>query len=411
LFDHDSHEHWEVTVRDMLVANAIYHYDDFYKVVAAKPDEEFDAPLRHTYIARFNHALNMAQVSQETFVSWKKEIRDGFVNRNISSLPYPEIEERAGTGTRIGHLLVDPRNFVEQTNNLVANYHSLQHSYTKIKDQLDFVNDEVVGLRTENTVLTEKVEALVDEQQRSTQVLLAMYQSMRGGQSGDFSLPCLSSAVITPSQSPNSKRKANDLPGDDESNQEFPYVPFSCTSKFMNGQSIELSRQFVYFFSNQAHKAYEKEKTTEDWRDKMPKNEKKRITNKMKSLKEIVRFMILVTGLVPDDPPLGDPPAYQEWSARLREMAKEAEEKVFYLLYGEKLLDDTTTPCQVKNCQVLKSPTFQATKEARIDNNTDYIIPGTAPLHILEFFDPKERARKRQRVDEENAEGPDHHSV
>jgi hypothetical protein len=135
----------------------------------------------------------------------------------------------------------------------------------------------------------------------------------------------------------------------------------------------------------------------------------------MKSLKEIVCFMILVTGLVPDDPPLGDPPAYQEWSARLREMAKEAEEKVFYLLYGEKLLDDKTTPCQVKNCQVLKSPTFQATKEARIDNNTDYIIPGTAPLHILEFFDPKERARKRQRVDEENAEenseGPDHHSV
>lgn len=409
VFDFDYDNGWSPIVREMLVCTAIYHYDDFVRVVMSHPDGEFGSDeSKHTFICRFQRALNLAGVSQPLFDAWKKEIRDGFVNRNLTALPYPEIETRAGPGTSVSQLLMDPRTFVSQTNNLVSNYQSMQGLLVSTRDQVSCVSDEVLHLRTENKYLGEKLDYVIGELSRTTEAVFAMYQVMRSGGTQvpcvEFSpptnMPAPATHPVTPTSLSSSRGRR------DEAVFEMPYVAFSSSSRFMNNQSIQLSRQFVYFFSYQAHKAYKEEQTTQTWKD-MDKSERKKITNRMKSLKEVVRFMCLLGEEIPPDPPLGNPSEYKPWLVKLNELAEYCQDKVHEYLLAEGKISESTQPSDIKNKHILSSRYFKATKEtalAKEDNACTLTFDEDAPAHILDFFDPKGVSRKRKRDDSTEVE-------
>ena len=398
LFVHDEESRISQSVRDILVMTAIYHYDDFTRVLQSKPSGEFADPRRHLFIARFQRALDQAGVSELTFRAWKKEVRDGFVNRNIISLPYPEIESRAGEGTRIESLNLDPRTFVEQTNNLVQSLNGLNGNYFKVKDQLTDVQEEVNSLTQQNNELSSAMTSLYAEQQKSNQLLHAIYQSLRSGHVADISISAPTvppqAATVTPDVSP--KKSSTENADVCVSSEKSSLIPFSVSSGFMKNVSIPLSEQYVFFFNYRAHAAYDEEKKSPEWNE-MSKENRKRVTNRMQHLKEVVRFMVLYHGYVPNSAPIGDPKEYQAWLKHIKDASKEAEEKVHLLLVQELCVKPDTSPKNVKRGDLIKSVTFKACKDTRLSGQIpDYYFPDDAPDDILDFFDPNKKARKRK---------------
>jgi hypothetical protein len=108
----------DTLVLELAFAGCLRFYDNFVEDVVKEPTELYVNPINHPYVAAVHRAMEVCDVSEQTFDAWKKSVQEGFVTRNRPALPInfsPSMEE----------CLLDPRTFLYSYNALATSTASI----------------------------------------------------------------------------------------------------------------------------------------------------------------------------------------------------------------------------------------------------------------------------------------------
>ena len=92
------------------IADLLRHLIELMEVLKSEPMGKYEGEKinSHTFVYKFNDARNIAGITQTVFDSWCEEVKDGFMARNLVSLPIKMCENMPG-------IMIDTRSFMEIT--------------------------------------------------------------------------------------------------------------------------------------------------------------------------------------------------------------------------------------------------------------------------------------------------------
>ena len=311
VFIHDTSNGWHPTIRELLVASMLRHYDDFCALLQQEPENRFERVEDHFFVATIQDKLQASGVDGATFEAWKKEVRIGFFNKNLPALAIQDFPRHLGdTANPFHQIMMDPRCFVDHFNSLAAHYMGL-HS-------------QVCQQQTSIGNLTAMVNGMQVQLQRQNELIREMATSL---QNRPAVVPVSPSDTSSPPLSPRrSSRKSRPSPS---STPTKPFIKrFSVAFQTLT-KGCTIADRFVFFFAERARAGYDEDKALD-----MDATETKKVRNDFTRLKRTVRLMLLFCDAFPSEKP-NDPTELASWLAALREMATQAEATMRSLLYPD----------------------------------------------------------------------------
>lgn len=282
LFWHDCDNMFPEGVRLLLVGSLLRHYDGFCDLLKSHPLGTFGDPCDHLFVSTVAGCLQKAGVSKETFCAWKKEVKEGFFNRNAIALPIENFpRELLESSFCTGKLLMDPRCFVDHFNTLAQSVMSLNNQYFQVLQTLKDV-------RQNSDRQFENLEKLVRSQ--------GLGVVSRRGEDGEE----VDGALVP---------------------EEEAYVNKYTVSSRRWRKNGNVRDYFFHFFDSRAMQGYQKDLDDPGW---SKKPDKEGVKARFGRLKRTVKLMLMYCDGFPEERPV-DPLLYAQWCRAVETMAEGAE--------------------------------------------------------------------------------------
>ena len=152
LFGDDIEQRWPVSIRNMLTATLLRHYEDFIIVIEQHAKELYDDNSRHPMVHSINKALRLAKVDHETLSLWCKEVRERLCTNNYMALPSECLSPDVARVTKI-----DPRSLSDRFNQLCNSYICLFAQKMNLEDDVSRLRLDVANLTRSNQSLEKAV--------------------------------------------------------------------------------------------------------------------------------------------------------------------------------------------------------------------------------------------------------------
>lgn len=307
LFVEDFEELWPSSIRNLLVASLLRHYDEFVSIIKQHPEGIYTDTTRHPFVHAVNKACACVKVDTATFRDWCKEVREGFAIQNYMALPIGALSKDLSHNPK-----VDPRTLFEHV-------HQLGTSYNCLFAQKMVLEEDVANLRRETAQQTRCIERLEKEQQETRQVLAKV-------------------ADLLEIQHGKCEATRKSPPPTD-------VLYFSDSMKKWR-ITFTLQESFVGYFRDKCLEGYELEKQSDDFKKKLS-SEKSKIKGQYKRLKKAIKILLYFCDSYPKPIP-DDPKGVSQWQ---RDISLQAEQAVKAL--EEALPDDRPkrlTIAYLQNC-------------------------------------------------------------
>ena len=106
-----SHKGLDLGIKRYLVANMLRHWDETISLIQKEPRGVYSGEKyrRHIFIHKVFELCNHLQITEETFISWVRDVRHGFIKRNAISMSQEILKQ-------IGYqdVSIDSRSFLEK---------------------------------------------------------------------------------------------------------------------------------------------------------------------------------------------------------------------------------------------------------------------------------------------------------
>lgn len=284
LFSWDTDNQWPISIRNLLVASLLRHYDNFILIIKQHPEGIYEPSSRHALVHAVEAAMSRANVTEDIFSQWCMELRERFAVDNFSSVPIHLLPTGVANNVK-----VDPRSLYDCFNNL-------SQAYNCSIERNNWLEAEVLRLRVNSAAqahelkqVHEELQTLADQQQKILKVLEIKYDKP----SQDARAPPV--AVNASLFSDIVKRWSND-------------------------QSLE--DYFYNYFKDQCYEGYQLELNTQDFQKKLP-TEKNKISGRYKRIKRGIKVLLYFCAEYPK-PPLQDPNELPGWHKSLKRTAQQA---------------------------------------------------------------------------------------
>jgi hypothetical protein len=162
LFGDDIEQRWPASIRNMVTATLLRHYENFIIVVEQHPKELYEDNSRHPIVHSVNKALRLAKVDHKTLSLWCKEVCEGFCTNNYMALPIECLSPDAARVTKI-----DPRSLYDRFNQLCNSYNGLFAQKMNLEDDISRLRLDLANLTRSNHRL-EKAVAKSDRDSRQS---------------------------------------------------------------------------------------------------------------------------------------------------------------------------------------------------------------------------------------------------
>jgi len=346
LFYNDRNDEWAPDIRSIMVAALLKNYDEFIGIIEQHPDGTFIDHERHPFVAALKVCRQRAGVNEETFLNWCKEVRQGFMNRNLPALPIDLLRRE---GSDVSSIICDTRTFADHFNALATAYYVLHSDNTR---QLDLVQS-----------LNRKVE-LQGVEIRDTRALV---------QSVASTVERIASRleVVVPSDVLPEKESSSFFHGVNIHDAPF----FSVVSKRWPGMSPKTV--FVSWFDDHLAAGFERDKKSPDWKMR-PESDKNRVKSLFSRVKRIVRSLLCFCDYFPSPKPKDHAECLQ-WYSTLTEMSHRAENLVMKELFGDEALKMNATLALI-----LSNPLCKEWSKTRSDYYRE--LPYDIPEDIRIYF-------------------------
>ena len=283
LFSGDIRDQWPPDMRNLLTASLLRFYPEFILLIEQHPDSKYQDNSRHALVHSVNRAMRVANVENEVFDKWCKEVRSGFENHNISALPWDLVHNRPD-------MQLDPREMMDCYNTLVHTVHGIHQQKMRIEDTMH---------------------QLLIHNARQTQMLANQDQrilNLENGQSKIYKV--LQMKLEQPST------EVDIVPPDQQA------IRYFSDSQATRKKTATLKEIFVHFFENQCLEGYELEKNSAEFKA-MLKGDKDKIKNLYKRTKHTIKVMLYFCDRYPDPIP-HDPSSLVSWQRNLSSQADRA---------------------------------------------------------------------------------------
>jgi len=301
-FGIDSESEWSDDIRKVLIASVLRHYQEFCSIILQHPDGAYTELERHPFVSVIKSARMVVGVEQCTFDSWCKEVRAGFISRNLPALPIDLLRKE---GADVSSLCFDARTFTDHFNAVAHAYYVLHTDNSRMEDLIGRLNTKVDKLTNQ----TRSFELLFNRQAEVLERLAARL---------DVVMPP-STVVVAESSSFFHGVNIHDV----------PY--FSVVSK--RWPSMSAKAVFVSWFNDHLAAAFERDKGSNDWKIR-PDPEKARIKSLFARVKKVVRCFLTVCNSFPPPKPK-DEVEFTTWYSNLIQMAAEAETVLKFELFQD----------------------------------------------------------------------------
>lgn len=284
LFSEDIEDRWPASIRNILTATLLRHYEEFIYIIEQHPDEPYKDNSRHALVHTVNRALRLTKVSHDTFNHWCKEIRHGFGINNFMALPIDLLPPDAVRETK-----VDPRSLFDRYNSICSSYNSLFAQKMNLEDDVSRLRLDVANLTRSNQCMEKKV---ADQNELLAKIVNVL--EIKFDKQG-------SKTVRTP-------------PIED-------VMYFSDSMKRWR-KDFSLKEMFVRYFTDQCFEGYELEKNSSDFKNKLP-SEKNAIKGQYKRLKKTIKVMLYFCDSFPKAIPQ-EPSSLSTWQRQVSLLAERA---------------------------------------------------------------------------------------
>jgi len=101
------HHGFTIPMQRFFVANLLRHWNELIEVLQKKPNGDYhgNKVKYHNFVHEVKKAMSLAKGTDETLEAWVKEVTQGFIQKNIMSVPVNMCSEH--------NVLLDTRSFVE----------------------------------------------------------------------------------------------------------------------------------------------------------------------------------------------------------------------------------------------------------------------------------------------------------
>jgi len=283
LFSEDIEERWPVSIRNVLTASLLRHYNEFIYVIEQHPTGLWEDNSRHVLVNAVQRALRLAKVPSDTFNLWCKEVRDGFCVNNFMALPIDLLPPDAVRDTK-----VDPRSLFDRYDSLVSSYNGLFTQKMNLEDDVSRLRLDVAQLTRSNCRLEKAVVVQTEILARVVDVLEVKFDKQT-------STPLKASPA--------------------------GFMLFSDSRKRWR-KDFSPKEMFVRYFADQCFDGYELEKNSSDFKSKLP-SEKNQIKGQYKRLKHTIKVILYFCDSFPKPIPQ-DPSGLGTWQRHLSSLAEQA---------------------------------------------------------------------------------------
>lgn len=391
LFANDDDNVWPMPIRELLVCSLLRHYEECTQTLHQLPGHTFGENLEeHVFVSRVRVALSQADVSEETFTEWQKQIKKGFLQRNMESIPLNGHAYLGGEALSARELLMDPRCFLDQQNALVAAFQAIRGQFDQLQSAVNTQAASYDSLVQRVDLLESQLPSVLDhfEKRLDTQeeYLRAIFHTITNGHS---------SAELPHTRSPGATTMTMTTavavsPSVAEVEQQSYQPSYSLLLKsYKDGMSAE--DHFVYFFRDQCWKAYQYEQTTQQWSNLAAK-ERRALTQKFGRQKETVMAVLMNCEHCPYNRPTGSAREYQQWVAGVKELGNRGASKLRARLEadGDISGNQNLSQAKVRDSKYLK--------ECKKDIKEH--LPKDTPADLIELFIPSNKGGTKRTVEE-----------
>jgi hypothetical protein len=285
LFGDDIKQRWPESIRNMLIATLLRHYEDFIIIIEQHPKELYEDNSSHPMVHSVNKALRLAKVDHETLSFWCKEVHEGFCTNNYMALPIECcLSPDAARVTKI-----DPQSLYDWFNQLCNSYNSLFAQKMNLEDDISQLCLDVANLTCSNHRL-EKAAA------NQTEILARVVNVL-------------------------------EIKFDKQVNKPAPCPPTEDVMLFSDSmkrwrKDFSVKEQFVRYFVDQCHRGYKLKKNSAGFKKKLP-SKKTKIKNQYKRLKRSIKVMLYFCDFFPKPAPR-DSSSLVTWQRGFSALAEQA---------------------------------------------------------------------------------------
>ena len=344
LFSYDKDDDWSPSIRNLLVSSLLRHYEEFISIIKSHPENIYTNPDDHPFVHRINDALRGAQVSQETFEAWQREIRHGFATCNAPALP---IEAMRNAPNLVNTFNIDTRTFTDHYNQLAVSFQSLHGTAVIQSEQIGTMSKRIDALESELTEARSERKRTIELLESIADRIGIDYQKQK---TCDDNAPFSDTGRV---------------------------LPFSVSYDHLK-RNPRLPDIFVYFHDQEAKAGYYSKMQSNKFKSNANANakERKNLIAKFARVKKIVRLMLMNVGSHPGKKP-SDSKQYAEWQTNLLKLGRQAEHNIY--AYCEK--SGKSTPFDKFNVSSVLT-NDKACKQMQ----QELVLPRDTPWEELQFF-------------------------
>ena len=117
----------------------IHRYDDICEVIQQHPENLFENLNDHIFVAKVRRALQICNISEETFEQWKKDIKKDFCSKNLLALDIKSLQGVLGSDIR-ERIYVDPRCLLQTINETAHHMGVIEKKIHELRDENILIN-------------------------------------------------------------------------------------------------------------------------------------------------------------------------------------------------------------------------------------------------------------------------------